>query len=42
VVDVNLGSAVAAAVAVPEGCSIAVTALVDVAEKVSAEVAVAV
>lgn len=42
VVDVNLGGGVAAAVAVPQGCSIAVTALLDVEAPATAEVAVAV
>jgi phosphopantetheinyl transferase len=42
VVDVNLGDGVAAAVAVPQGCSLAVTALVDVEEKPASQVAVAV
>ena len=42
VIDVNLGDGVAAAVAVPKGCSIAVTALVDVEEKPAVQVAVAV
>jgi phosphopantetheinyl transferase len=42
VVDVNLGGSVAAAVAVPQGCSIAVTALLDLEQKPAAQVAVAV
>ncbi len=42
VIDVKLGDGVVAAVAVPKGCSIALTALVDVDEKSAAQVAVAV
>jgi phosphopantetheinyl transferase len=42
VVDVNLGDGVAAAVAVPQGCSLAVTALLDLEQKPAAQVAVAV
>ena len=42
VVDVNLGERVVAAVAVPQSCSIELTALVDVEAPVTAEVALAV
>ena len=42
VIDVNLGDRVAAAVAVPRGCSIELTALVDVEERSTGRVPVVV